>query len=80
MANLTFARAARRTHELAIRSALGASRNHIIWVLLKENLLISFCAAIIGIVLSNYGLSFFASAIERESQLTGAQFLVSSRH
>jgi putative ABC transport system permease protein len=71
VANLSFARAARRTHELAIRSALGASRNHIIWVLLKENLLISFCAAIIGIVLSNYGLSFFASAIERESQLTG---------
>ncbi len=71
VANLSLARAARRTHELAVRSALGASRNHIIWVLLKENLVNSFCAALIGIALSGYGLAFFESAIKRESQLTG---------
>jgi predicted permease len=52
VANLLMARTADRATELSIRSALGASRARIVQQLLTECLLLSFIAAIAGLVVA----------------------------
>lgn len=52
VANLLMARTADRTAELSIRSALGASRARIAQQLLTECLLLSFVAAIAGLIVA----------------------------
>ena len=63
VANLLLARAAVRTKEVAIRSALGASRLRVISQLLAEAMLIAAVGGVLGMGLGFLGVEWFKAAI-----------------
>ena len=56
LASLMLTRFSRRSREIAIRAALGASRIRIIGQLLIESLLISLCGGILGILFASWSI------------------------
>ncbi len=60
--NMQFARATLRAKELAIRSALGASRGRLIRQMLTESFLLATLGAVIGIALAYHATSYLNAA------------------
>lgn len=60
LSNLLLARASARRKEMAIRTALGAGRGHLIRQMLIESVVLSCCGAVVGLVLSVAGTSLIA--------------------
>ncbi len=56
LANLTLARASRRTRDFGVRIALGAARGHVIRQLLTESMLLAAAGCGFGMLLANWGL------------------------
>ncbi|HEY6333262.1 MAG TPA: ABC transporter permease, partial [Blastocatellia bacterium] len=63
IASLLLARASGRRQEMALRSALGASRKRIIAQMLTESMVLAFIGGIAGIATAYAGLRFFLQLI-----------------
>ena len=63
LAGMSVARAAARQRELAVRSALGATRNHLIRLLLAESALLAIAGGGLGFLLATWGSSALVSFV-----------------
>ncbi len=62
-------RVARRTNEIGIRMALGAQRSNILWLILKDCLLLSILGLVIGVPLALAGTRLIASQLFKLSPM-----------
>jgi putative ABC transport system permease protein len=63
VANLLLDRAAHRTKEVGIRTALGASRSAVVRQFLAEALVLSAAATVLGVLVAQLGITAFKRAI-----------------
>ncbi len=73
VANLILARTFARRKEIAIRSAVGATRSRVIQQLLSESLILSLCGGALGLLAAHFGiqllLTFFADKLPRMGEI-----------
>lgn len=69
VAILVYARTATRTGEIAVRSALGASRKRVVTQLFVEAFVLSATAAVIGLTLAGTGLEWIEALLARDTDV-----------
>ena len=56
VANLFLVRAAERNSEVALRTALGATRGSLVWMFLLESLTVGLVGGLVGVILASWGI------------------------
>jgi putative ABC transport system permease protein len=67
VATMLLAQAARRTRELAVRAALGATRGRLMAQMLAESTTLAVCGGVGGIVLAYWGASLIRLAMDKSA-------------
>jgi putative ABC transport system permease protein len=76
VANLLLARAAARSRELVIRTALGASRRRVVGIHLVESLVLAGLGGVLGLAFATVAVRFFANATSSIIEAFWQQFRV----
>jgi putative ABC transport system permease protein len=63
LANLMLIRGAARQREIAVRSAMGASRRRLMWVAVSESVVIAVPGAVLGVLASQWAIDGLAVAL-----------------
>lgn len=63
VANLLLAKGVERERELALRSAVGASRGHLLAQLLTESAVLGLISGLVGVILTGWSLRFLPASI-----------------
>ena len=66
LANLMLVRGASRQRELAVRSALGASRGRLLWVALAESVLLALSGSLIALIAAQWAIDWMIASFPEE--------------
>ncbi|MFC1639537.1 ADOP family duplicated permease [Gemmatimonadota bacterium] len=69
VANLLLARATKRSHEVAIRRAIGSGRARLVRLLVTESLLLSILSAVVAVFFARWASAFLVGMLSDSSEL-----------